>query len=400
MATGGEKGLARKVLSQRGRGSGVSNDLAASARRVLDGQAQSGDMEAIRQYFNVGRSHAGSIRRTTGMATRWAGTALNVSRDLDMAGAGSSAAGARAVVQIGLTAADEIVKNRRTLIKVGEGVARAVGADPALASRFLNSLSRIAKVGGAVGAGALILYEAGSAITRTMQAAADTGREARLMGAALLNRRQDAAIEARARREASGEKFFGRATEGDSLLGGGILDPLEWWNDWVDAAERKNVAEKQKRLLARTRRNRHAVSDVAGEAIGALAAKKGVAMQDLTPMDVNEAMDELAKSRINYTLDEYKTHGRAKMNEFTATDAFMYATSGSFRATKQNLWADELEERASERAANRVEARAIAEMEATRHRSPTDRLKLIRERDQATADFAVYRTNRKAIILD
>jgi hypothetical protein len=387
MASQAERGLAKKLMSQRSSGS-VSNDLAASARRVLDGQERSGDMDAIRAHFNVGRSHAGKIRGVTGTAGRFAGTAMNVSRDLEMLSSGSSAAGARALATLGLDVSQEIVRNRRALIKMGEGVATAVGADPALASRFFNSLSRIAKVGGVVGAAVVAGYTAANAYYDTIRAGAEAGKRMTQAFFQSGNRYKALELQDRAQGMVAQESLLTPTT------GIGVLD------EFFAARQERATSERMDQMLARTKRARELVRPVAGAALARYASRQGKALSDLTAEEINSVMDDEAPKHVGIGNDEYFRYTAQKQAEQVWWERGLMSFSPHYNAAKQHQWSRELNERAMERYATRIEDKARAEQETLRRMTSTDRLQLLHARDEAAANFSAYRSRHRPILLD
>lgn len=399
MASGAEQGLAKKLLSLRGRGSAVSNDLAAAARRVLDGQGRSGDMDAIRAYFNVGRSGASSLRRMTGTGSRLIGVGMNVSRDIDLMVSGSAAAGPRAAANVALGVADEIVKNRRALTKVGESVCERIGADPAIASRMFNSLSRVAKVGGVAGSIVLAAFSVANSAVETMQTASRNMREAQKQGLEYGNRLKESWIQEKAASQVESERILGYAASG---LAGIMSDynPLAMFNEWLASRNTDEVAKRQMTMLARAKTNREMVRGHGGVALAEFAAARGKAIGDLTEMERNQALDRLAEGEIRYTVPEFLQYAQTKLDELSPMERMHFKGSDAIRNGYINKWKDELNARATERYGTRLEAKALAEEEAMLVLSPTDRLKLSQARAEGTASFSSYRSRHQTVILD
>jgi hypothetical protein len=388
MASAGEKGLAKKVLSQRRSGGGVTNDLAASARRVLDGQARSGDMDAIRAYFNVGRSYAGNIRGVTGSVGRVASIGMNVSRDFEMMQSGSGVAGARALATLGLDVSQEIVRNRRTLIKIGEGVAQTVGADPALASRFFNSLSRIAKVGGVVGAVAIAGFSAANAWFETLKAGGEAGRKMNEAYFTSGNRALASDTQERARGQIGQEALLTPTT------GLGFLD------DFFQARQEKAASQRMDQMMQHARKSRELTRTTGGAALARYAGTRGKALGDLTQEEINTVLDEESSKFVGSTRDEYFSYTQEKQKELVWWERQLMSVSPHYASSKQHQWSRELNERSQERYQTRLEAKSRAEAEVQRRMSATDRLALLHARDEAAANFSAYRSRHKPVILD
>lgn len=388
MASAGEKGLAKKLLSQRRSGGGPSNDLAAAARRVLDGQERAGDMDSIRAYFNVGRSYAGKIRGVTGSVGRVAAMGANLSRDLEMVQSGSGVAGARALATLGLDVSQEIVRNRRTLIKIGESVAQTVGADPALASRFFNSLSRIAKVGGVVGAVAVAGFTAANAWFDALKSGGEAGKrmnEAYFTGG---NRVLASELQERARGQIGRESLLTPTT------GLGFLD------DFFAARQDRAAAERMDQMMGHARKSRELTRNTGGAALARYAGQRGKAMADLTPEEINTVLDEESARFTGSTRDEYFSFVQEKQKSLVWWEQQLMSVSPHYWSAKQHQWSQELNERSQERYRTRMEGKARAEMEVQRRMSPTDRLALLHDRDEASANFSSYRSRHKPVILD
>lgn len=400
MAAGGAvHGLAAKVLYLKGRGSPVSHDLAAAARRVLDGSPQAGDVDAIRAYFNVGRSHAGEVRSGLSGVRKIAGTAMNVSRDYDLMQQGSSAAGARMAATIGLDLAQEVVKNRRSLIKIGEGVAQSVGADPALAARFFNSLSRIAKVGGVVGTAVVAGISAAHHFYETLRAGSEAGKQMNQAFFDLGNRYLAERLQGEARTQLERESFTAPRTgikAVDSVMYNSMLPVLD---EYLNARREKASAERMEQLMTLARQGREMVRPSSGAALAKYAGQKGKALSDLTQEEINSVLDEEAEKRITYTEAEKASYIAEKKKEQVWWERALMMTP-QYEASAQNQWALELNERAKKRYAIRMEAVARAEQDLLRRMSPTDRLQLQQTRDTATANFAAYRSRHKTVLLD
>ena len=388
MASGAERGLATKLLSQKGRGSAVPNELAAAARRVLDGSAQPGDMDAIRKYFNVGRSHAGKIRGGAGALQRLGGTAVNLSRDFEMLTHGSSVAGARIVATAGLDLSREIVKNRRALIKIGEGVAESVGANPALASRFFNSLSRIAKVGGVVTATALAGFAAANKWIETLKAGSDAELKMDMAFFTSGSRRKAIELKDIAQSQISQESLLHPNT------GIGLFDDLF-------AARQLSASEKRmNEMQTRTNQARTLVRPFAAVALAQYASTKGKHINDLTQEEVNDVLDKQAGKFVGVSMDRFSGHVDWKKSDLGWGERALMKVSPHYNASKYNEWAQELQQIRQDRFAKHQEAKAWAEQETKRRMSTTDRLNLLQARQEATANFSAFRSRHRAVMLD
>lgn len=148
---------ARRVLYFRREGKATDED-ARAARLVFQGRATAAEEDRVLAFmpagFSMKKKRASQARREFMQYSQMVRGGLNISRDVGMA----MGEDATALTSVATKTGDVILKNRRALYKLSEGVAKKIGSDPGIAKKLVTGLVRFSRFLGpiatAIGVGA------------------------------------------------------------------------------------------------------------------------------------------------------------------------------------------------------------------------------------------------------
>jgi len=165
------KKAARRVLYFRREGKATDED-ARAARLVFQGRATAADEDRVLGFLPTGGKSRFRQRKSRGPEySQMVRSGMDVSRDVQLLDGG----GGLGVFRLANTVADGITKNRKAMRSLSEGVAKNLGKDPALASKFIGTLAKFARLGGWLAAGAAVVGEVGTAFYGQIEKGAKAG---------------------------------------------------------------------------------------------------------------------------------------------------------------------------------------------------------------------------------
>jgi len=404
-----EMNVARSVLATlRGAKRTPQGDAAAqAARRVLDGSGSSADMEVLRNYRGIRRTPGHrTVRKGVGLVRQAQGTFGAVSRDVELAAGGDLGAQVRA----GFTMVDQvtgaIARNRKHLTKLGEGIAKRVGLDPSLASKFVQGLSQAGKFLGAIGVAVTAVTYTGLAYARALGEGAKAEEQMRKQWWQINSRHEANRLEGLARGEAESERWI-------ADTGIGFVDDL------LRARTSKRAADKMKQLAVLNERRRKLLLQPGSQSTARVMSDYGIPLNMLTPEEINQAIDKQSDALSPESLRRLDQTGRGLGNSFTDELTIYESEFKRFAQTQynemtmlerswyemdpegyRNKWLMKLRQRKMDFAYGRLEAKAKAEMNALRLMSPKQRHDLMIERDEALAENLQYRSRHALVIPD
>ena len=391
------KALARQALSDlRGKSqNNQTNLIAQSARKVLDNQGSDYDVKLLKDYVGYKRSGASSVKRFQGSINSVINDASRIQNDIsqiDIArqqGLSSGLAEGKLVQDLTYEATKLLKTN---VVKDGaKAVAEFLGQDKLAGTRFLQTLGRGLRLGGAI---------AGVAI------------EAWQYGEDYFKNRNDSAVAYSQRRDAirnfGGSQVFGRNVEGqviDEVMSGRniftkVLDSLGF-----DSETQKAITSRlQGRLqtIADARQYSQQFGVDAYSVWAKDAASKHKDFGDLTDREKNEAIDEQLAEELNP--DNYLNSPYVNSHidrEFNGVTGFLRDDigfwTGNTRAKRRKILAEEyvkkkvLRQKADKAAREDIAERARKE----RADDPVENFKHKEEQHLSQAYFSNFRSRHQ-----
>jgi hypothetical protein len=413
-----DQNLARVVLASL-RGvpqTQETNEVAKSCRRILDGQGTKADMIRIRGYRGIRRSGASGLR---GAGRAMIGTARQfsaITRDAELAGSGNTTAQARFAATVADSLSTALTRNRKAIIAVGESVAKSLGQNPAIAARFVYSLGRVLRMGGAIGMVAGAAVTAAKWSSEQQQQGFEAENKIRSTWWRLKSRAKATALEAEARDQVFGERWIAGRDTG-----------IPFVDDLLLARWSKKTAERFERLAQITETKRGLVAQDAsrGGALHEIAAGRGIPIENMTEKQVNAALDGYRRRKriggvkvelpdqLDPTADEKdaffarkKSELRMGMEMGTAQDLFSWGLSWEelwYRLTPgahENEWMLELREQKLQRETAARAARRERQQRKRELMNPAQVHMLEIRRQESEANAAEYRSRHQVVIPD
>ena len=289
-----DKGMARRALFLL-KGAGASfdtNRVAESARKILDGSGSQIDVDNVRAFTGDRRSGAGGVKGLTrgirGAVGRFTGigNAISMAEIAQERGSGTAAATAglyRQVESLGLDALKS--KGVRGLAKA---VASVISDDPALSGRFLKSIGRGVRLGGAIGQGLLMALGLAEDVVAGRQKLAQAQSRISDASRAFYS---DPEITRRSMQSAfglsRGQAFFGS----QQAIFGGAPDILKEYLESRVAADAEQRHKAELSLRESARKDLAAFGIDPNNALGVMARSRGVAPELLNEQERNEGLD-------------------------------------------------------------------------------------------------------------
>ncbi|MCP4639454.1 MAG: hypothetical protein GY851_03425 [bacterium] len=389
------KGLARKVLKLKGQGSNVPDTTARAARVVLQNKGTESDVQLLRKHLGISRSGAGAIGKAMKGATGLTSGLLNISRDISMLGqeGQSGAAAARLSLTAVSGVADAVGNNKKALVGIGENVAKQLGKDPALASKFVNGLARVSRLAGVLGAGFAIGAQLVSAFINQQKRAGEAGLAAHKARMAFAAGDRGAAVEEQAQREAELDMRVSTALADNPFL---ILGTKEYFGQRVsEAAAKRKIQLIQERTKERQILNQ---SGAGQEALAAFAASRGLPVSLLSKRDSNTVLDKLAEETFKASDTSLEVMIGDKLNQMNFLERASYEASGGWALREE--WAEEIRKRNALHAEDRLAGLKKKFQEELHKKSPEQRIEEDMYRDERLATHNAFRSRHVARTLD
>jgi hypothetical protein len=375
-----------------------TDDVAKSARLILDGKGSAADVQKVRQATNTFKSGAGRVRQFQRTYNNVFGSVSRIQQSVQLAdlaresGKGTSVANAR-VIQTVSREIDGLIKTK--FVRDGvKTVANAIGANPRVAANFLKTISRGLKLGGAIVGTAMIGFDvAESYFDNRKRGASATGAIRDSIKQAQIDQRYGRQIERQIRQQ---------VLDSQSELEK-VKDNLGF-----DGGTEEEIAKKAKERIDLVQRARSSLGSRENEVLAEVAAKKGKTVDELTDKERNEALDAETKDTLNPSVYMNDDDIEKKLqNEFHIGERVKnlglrwnpltrgFTTDINTKMQKRRM------ELAEEKAKNQIIYREKQKKDAETHakqirkrreEDPVENLKYRLEQQQAESDLKNYRS--------
>jgi hypothetical protein len=387
------KNLAGKILRMGPTVPPEIQELASDAVNGIGGHNEGDLREKLRGYLGIHRSGATRIKRFINSARTAVTNAARVGVMMDVAQRGGmTGAVAKAdIIQAGADAANNVTKNK-TVQSIAIAVAAKFAADAGLGLRFLRSIGRIARMGGAIGTAAMIAVGFKSEQIAAAQAAAKA--QGKSFDAAAAARVRELAPEARRRLATQVDDERGLFTRAKNWLGLSTTD---------EEKTRRQSEYFQAIANARSTLGRSGVNVT--DKLGAYAAERGKSIGQLSEAERAEALNEDAKReyRRRWNSKEAEAYARSQLDRRPWHEKFLdNSLLPAEKAARFNRFRDEFAQK-SLRGTEALQSSAAMGEAVAKYRktlSAAEMLEISRRTQDGIARQESFRNRHKVVWVD
>ena len=381
--------LARRTLAAAQSGQGVPRDVQDAARRVYGGVSGEGDLALLTKFWGVRRTGASAIKGAVRGLRMFGSSVENISREASILSAradqGSPVDRARFVQAV----LGEVEKYSKTkLVKeLAKDFATNMGRDGIAATRFLTLFRGALRLGGAVATvGALGLEWWESSTHRNDAVNAARGRNIDAYRTSFVGVDRKQAIADAARKRFVANRLFGGALD---FLGTGSAD----LNDRLTQEYVEKQTEEELKLITAKRENARLLGVDPGKILAQEAAKRGISVENLTPREKAQIIDDATDARLNARQYLYDEQTQRQLDKEFGT--VLLPKTERQREQRRYEIARERQQAEIEKKKEALAAAHEVAMKLRESRTAGERLALSRQQDQARASFASYASRHK-----